>query len=267
MLRCHYCGFAVKKSIKCSKCGSNDLKDFGLGTEKLEEELNKRYDARVVRMDMDTTSKKGKHEEIIKKFGEHEYDILVGTQMIAKGLDFPLVTLVGVINADASLNIPDFRSSERTFQLLSQVSGRAGRADKMGEVIIQTYNNNHYSIVMASQHNYLSFYKEEMKIRKKLNYSPYYFIILVTITTKDYELSFKEAAKIGEYLRNNLSGNTYILGPTMANVFRVNNVYRQQCIIKYRTDPKLREVLIKLDNHYKTNSKVSVEIDIDPNRL
>ena len=187
--------------------------------------------------------------------------------MIAKGLDFPLVTLVGVINADASLNIPDFRSSERTFQLLCQVSGRAGRSDKKGEVVIQTYNNKHYSIMYAKNHNYLAFYKEEMQIRKQLNYSPYYYIILISISTKDYELSFKEAKKIGDYLRNNLDKNTYVLGPAMANIFRINNVYRQQCIIKYRHDNNLKQTLINLDNHYKTNNKVKVEIDIDPNRL
>ena len=267
MLRCHYCGYAVLKYEKCSCCGSNDLGDYGLGTEKLEEELNRRYDARVVRMDMDTTSKKGAHERIIEDFSSHKYDILVGTQMIAKGLDFPLVTLVGVINADASLNIPDFRSSERTYQLLSQVAGRAGRADRLGYVVIQTYNDKHYSIRLASEHDYLSFYKEEMKIRKKLNYSPYYYIILISISTKDYEASFKEANKVGEYLRNNLEGSTFVLGPAMASVFRVNNVYYQQCIIKYKKDDKLRQVLIDLDNHYKTNSKVKVEIDIEPNRL
>lgn len=267
MLRCHYCGYAVLKYEKCSCCGSSDLSDYGLGTEKLEEELNRRYDARVVRMDMDTTSKKGAHERIIEDFSSHKYDILVGTQMIAKGLDFPLVTLVGVINADASLNIPDFRSSERTYQLLSQVAGRAGRADRLGYVVIQTYNDKHYSIRLASKHDYLSFYKEEMKIRKKLNYSPYYYIILISISTKDYEASFKEANKVGEYLRNNLEGSTFVLGPAMASVFRVNNVYYQQCIIKYKKDDKLRQVLIDLDNHYKTNSKVKVEIDIEPNRL
>lgn len=267
MLRCHYCGYAINKYTKCQKCSSTDLKDYGLGTQRLEEELNKKYQARIIRMDMDTTSKKGAHQKIIEDFGEHKYDILVGTQMIAKGLDFPLVTLVGVINADASLNIPDFRSSERTYQLLSQVSGRAGRANRPGEVIIQTYNNNHYSITLAKNHNYLAFYKEEMKIRKQLNYSPYYFIILVSISTRDYETSFSEANKIGDYLRKNLSKNTYILGPAMANVFKINNVYYQQCIIKYKYDNKLRQTLINLDNHYKTNNKVNVEIDVDPNRL
>lgn len=267
MLRCHYCGYAVKKYMECPKCHSHDLKDYGLGTQKLEEELAKRYSARVVRMDMDTTSRKGAHQRILSDFGNHKYDILVGTQMIAKGLDFPLVTLVGVINADASLNVPDFRSSERTFQLLCQVSGRAGRADHPGEVVIQTYNNDHYSIMMSRTHDYFSFYKEEMKIRKQLNYSPYYYIILVRISTKDYELSFQEANKIGEYLRQNLSSTTFVLGPAMANVFRVDNVYRQQCIIKYKKDDKLKKVLLDIDNRYKNNSKVNVEIDIDPNHL
>ena len=267
MLRCHYCGYAVKKYVECPRCHSHDLKDYGLGTQKLEEELLRRYSARVVRMDMDTTSKKGAHQKIIEEFGEHKYDILVGTQMIAKGLDFPLVTLVGVINADASLNVPDFRSSERTFQLLCQVSGRAGRADLAGEVVIQTYNNDHYSIMLSRNHDYLSFYKEEMKIRKQLNYSPYYYIILVKISTRDYENSFTEASKIGDYLRKNLSPTTFVLGPAMASVFRVDNVYHQQCIIKYKKDDKLRKVLLEIDNYYKGNSKVQVEIDVDPNRL
>jgi len=267
MLRCHYCGYSVNKYTECPKCHGHDLKDYGLGTQKLEEELLKRYSARVVRMDMDTTSKKGAHERILSLFGEHQYDILVGTQMIAKGLDFPLVTLVGVINADASLNVPDFRSSERTFQLLSQVAGRAGRAEYPGEVVIQTYNHQHYSIQLSKTHDYLSFYKEEMKIRKQLNYSPYYYMILVKVLTKDYDTSFQEAKKVGDYLKKNLSVGTCVLGPAMANVFRVDNVYRQQCIIKYKKDEKLREVLLKLDEYYKNNSKVSLEIDVEPNRL
>ena len=266
MLRCHYCGFATKRYDRCPNCNSNDLKDYGLGTEQLEELIKDKYKARVIRMDMDTTSKKYAHQRIINDFGNHKYDILLGTQMVSKGLDFPLVTLVGVINADASLNIPDFRSSERTFQLLCQVSGRAGRSDKEGEVIIQTYNNTHYSILLAKNHDYLSFYKEEMKIRKKLNYSPYYYMILVNIMSKDYEYCFSEANKIGKYLRDNLKDTTYVLGPTMAGVFKINNVYHLQCIIKYKYDNKLKDTLIALDNHYKTNNKINVEIDIDPNK-
>ncbi len=267
MLRCHYCGYAKPKNMECPKCHSHNLKDYGLGTEKLEEELNKKYNARIIRMDTDTTSKKGAHQKIIEAFEQEKYDILVGTQMIAKGLDFPKVTLVGVINTDASLNIPDFRSSERTFQLLCQVSGRAGRAEYPGEVVIQTYNPDHYSIIYSKYHDYISFYKEEMKIRKQLNYSPYYYIILVRISTRDYEESFKEATLIGEYLRKNLSPTTYVLGPALAPVFKIDNIYYQQCIIKYKKDNQLKEVLMKLDEHYKINKKVKVEIDIDPNRL
>lgn len=267
-LRCHYCGFYKKKTDKCSSCGSSNIKDYGMGTQKLEEELKQKFpSANIIRMDMDTTSKKGAHEQIIKDFGRHKYDILVGTQMIAKGLDFPNVSLVGVLNADMSLTIPDFRSAERTFQLLSQVSGRAGRGDIQGEVIIQTYNNNHYSIVFAKNHDYLSFYKEEMKIRKSLSYPPYYYITLVNISCKDYELGFAHADKIGKYLRDNLEKTTIILGPTMANMFKINNVFHYQCIIKYQRDDKLSKVLKEIDDIYKIESKVNVSINVDPTRL
>lgn len=265
--RCHYCNYSIKNIRECPVCKSTNIKDYGLGTEKLEEELNRLFSARIIRMDMDTTSKKGMHEKIIEDFGEHKYDILLGTQMIAKGLDFPLVTLVGVINADASLNVPDFRSAENTFQLLSQVSGRAGRSDLAGEVIIQSYNPDHYSIKHAKNHDYLGFYMEEMNIRKMLSYSPYYYITLVNISSKDYELGFKEANKIGTYLRNNLGPNTKVLGPSMANVFKINNVFHYQCIIKYKKDELLNTVLKNIDDIYKTNSKIDVSIDVEPVRV
>ena len=266
-LRCHYCNYTKKCPSKCMKCGSTDIKGIGLGTEKLEQEIIDKFKARVIRMDADTTSKKGMHEKIIKEFGLGKYDILLGTQMIAKGLDFPKVTLVGVINADMSLCVPDFRSSERTFQLLSQVSGRAGRGKYPGEVIIQTFNPNHYSIRYAKNHDYLNFYKEEMAIRKQLNYSPYYFITLVRISCKDYEEGFKHANKIKDYLEKNLSSDTILLGPTMASMFKINNIYNYQCIIKYKKDLKLKDTLININNIYKTNNKVNVEIDVDPIRL
>jgi len=265
--RCHYCNYSIKNIAKCPACDSSKIKEFGMGTEKLEEELHRLFKARVVRMDMDTTSKKGMHEKIITDFGDGKYDILVGTQMIAKGLDFPKVTLVGVINADASLNVPDFRSAEVTFQLLSQVSGRAGRSDLPGEVVIQTYNPDHYSIKYASQHNYLDFYKEEMKIRKELSYSPYFYLTLVNIKCRDYDLGFKEANKIGDYLRKKLNKETKVLGPSMASVFRINNIYNYQCIIKYKKDDCLVNTLIEIDNIYKMNNKVDVEIDVEPMRL
>lgn len=265
--RCHYCNYSIKNVNKCPVCGSDNMKDYGLGTEKLEEELRRIFDARIVRMDMDTTSKKGMHEKIIEDFGNHKYDILVGTQMIAKGLDFPLVTLVGVINADSSLNVPNFRSAEVTFQLLSQVAGRSGRSSLSGEVIIQTYNPEHYSITYAKEHDYFNFYTEEMKIRKELKYPPYYYITLVNIVSKSYDDGFKEANKIGEYLRKYVCSDTRVLGPSMANVFKMNNLYHYQCIIKYRRDDKLNSILTKIDDIYKSNSKVDVSIDVNPVRV
>ena len=266
-LKCHYCGYSMVLPNKCSICGSNNLKDYGLGTEKLEETLNSLYNARIVRMDVDTTSKKGQHQKIIDDFGEHKYDILIGTQMIAKGLDFPLVTLVGVVSIDSSLTSPDYRASENTFQLLSQVSGRAGRSENKGEVIVQTFNPDHYAITLAKNHDYIDFYKEEMKIRKILKYSPYYYMVLVSITSKDYELGFKEANKIGSYIRNNISNDSIVLGPTMANMFKVNNIYHYQIIIKYRKDDSLMKVLKFIIDMQVKNNKIDVSIDFNPSRI
>lgn len=266
-LKCHYCGYSMVLPNKCSICGSDNLKDYGLGTEKLEETLNSLYKARIVRMDVDTTSKKGQHQKIIDDFGEHKYDILIGTQMIAKGLDFPLVTLVGVVSIDSSLTSPDYRASENTFQLLSQVSGRAGRSENKGEVIVQTFNPDHYAITLAKNHDYIDFYKEEMKIRKMLKYSPYYYMVLVSITSKDYELGFKEANKIGSYIRNNINKDSIVLGPTMANMFKVNNIYHYQIIIKYRKDDSLMKVLKFIIDMQVKNNKIDVSIDFNPSRI
>lgn len=266
-LKCHYCGYSMVLPNKCSICGSDNLKDYGLGTEKLEETLNSLYKAKIVRMDVDTTSKKGQHQKIIDDFGEHKYDILIGTQMIAKGLDFPLATLVGVVSIDSSLTSPDYRASENTFQLLSQVSGRAGRSENKGEVIVQTFNPDHYAITLAKNHDYIDFYKEEMKIRKMLKYSPYYYMVLVSITSKDYELGFKEANKIGSYIRNNISSDSIVLGPTMANMFKVNNIYHYQIIIKYRKDDSLMKVLKFIIDMQVKNNKIDVSIDFNPSRI
>ena len=196
-LRCHYCGYGEKVYDKCPSCGEESLNRLGVGTQKVEEELNNIFpSARVLRMDYDTTSRKGMHEEMINSFKNHEYDILLGTQMVAKGLDFSLVTLVGVINADTSLNIPDFRSSENTFSLLSQVAGRSGRSDKSGKVIIQTFNPDHYAISFVKKHDYLSFYEKEMSIRRQLKYPPYFYLCNIRISGKDSSYVFGEAIKI-----------------------------------------------------------------------
>lgn len=167
-MRCHYCGHEEPIPNRCPNCGGNKIRYYGTGTQKVEEELRELYpQARILRMDVDTTRRKGAHEQILQKFGAKEADILLGTQMIAKGLDFPEVTLVGVLNADTSLNLPDFRSSEHTFQLLTQVSGRAGRAEKAGEVVIQTFNPQHYAIELAKKQNYEQFYQQEMHVRHR----------------------------------------------------------------------------------------------------
>ena len=266
-LRCHYCGYGTKVQDTCPSCYGRSLTMYGLGTEKLEEELVKKFNARVVRMDLDTTTSKKAHSKIIKDFLNQKYDILVGTQMIAKGLDFPNVTLVGVINADASLNIPDFRSSEYTYQLLSQVSGRSGRDKKEGIVIIQTLNPEHYSIKYAKDHDYDGFFNYEMSIRKKLGYPPYYYLTLIKILSRDYQLCMKEANKVGEFLRKNLPSDVIVLGPSIASTFKVNNIYHFQCIIKYKKEDDIKEVLRTIDNIYKVNTKVRIEMDIDPVRL
>ena len=264
-LRCHYCGYTVFKEETCPACHEKALSDYGTGTEKLEQELNKLYpEARVIRMDADTTRRKGAHEDIINRFKNHEYDILLGTQMISKGLDFPLVTLVGVINADATLNIPDFRSGERTFSLLNQVAGRAGRSSIPGEVIIQTFNSDNFTLECVKENNYQKFYEYEMQNRHKLDYPPYYYLTSVKIASKDYELASKEITKVKSYLLKHLANTSKILGPTTANVFKVNNIYRFQIIIKYKKDDNLFKSLKELDKLYSLNNKVNIEIDNNP---
>lgn len=267
MLRCHYCGYGTKKEEICPSCKENSVKQLGNGTQKIEEEIQKYFsDAKVIRMDADTTSKKNSHFKIINDFNEQKYNILVGTQMIAKGLNFPNVTLVGVINGDSSLNMPNFRSSENTFSLLDQVIGRAGRHEKKGEAIIQTFNPDHYSIVCASNHDYKGFYSSEMQIRKKLNYPPYCFITLVKISSKDFNYGISEAKKISDYLRRNLK-STNVLGPSIANILRVNNVYNFGVILKYKKDENLYNSLNEIIKIYEGNSKVSVELDFNPINL
>lgn len=265
---CHYCGFSKVREGICSKCGSDNVMDYGIGTERLVEEVERLIEgARVVRMDLDTTGRKGSHQRIIRQFDSGVYNVLVGTQMIAKGLDFPNVVLVGVISADSSLNVPDFRSSERTFELLTQVSGRSGRGIDAGEVIVQSFDTGHYSLEYARRQDYVGFYREEMKMRKVLKYSPYYYIVVVSVLSKDYKEGMREARKVGEYLRSKLDGEAIVLGPAMANVFKMNNVYRYKCTVKYRKSDKLEEVLTFIDGIYRDNVRVSIEVDVGPSRM
>lgn len=267
MLRCHYCGYATPLPKVCPNCNEEALSDLGVGTEKIEEELHGLLpNARVLRMDVDTTSRKGAHKKMIDAFRNHEYDILLGTQIVAKGLDFSDVTLVGVINADTSLNIPDFRSSENTYSLLSQVAGRSGRSQKTGKVYIQTFNPDHYAISFVKEHDYLGFYREEMKIRRRLGYPPFYFLCYLKISGKEADYLFQEALKIKRSLERNL-GHTTILGPTTLAVFKVNNIYRYGIILKYKREEALYDILIKVQNHYKSNHKLRVDIDFNPSHF
>ena len=265
-LNCHYCNYTTYKPIECSKCHSKSISNLGMGTEKLEEEVKKEFNCRVIRMDVDTTTKKGSHEKIITDFKNKKYDILIGTQMISKGLDFDNVTLVGVINGDASLNIPDFRSSERTFDLLNQVAGRSGRSTKSGKVIIQGFNLDHYSIIMASNHDYIGFYNEEMKIRKILSYPPYYNLTLIKINGLNYNEVYNESNKIVNYLKGNLH-NTIILGPSNCNIPKINNKYYMQIIIKYKNTNLIIENLKFINEKYRKNKNINVDIDINPKNI
>ncbi|MBR1386674.1 MAG: primosomal protein N' [Bacilli bacterium] len=263
MERCHLCGYATKRHITCPVCHEESVKNLGVGTEKIEEELNKMFNARIIRMDFDTTSTKGAHEKIITSFKNHEYDILLGTQMIAKGLDFPLVTLVGVINADTSLMIPNFRSSEYTFELLSQVAGRSGRSDKEGFVIIQSFNVDHYAIKLSKTQDYKLFFKQEMNIRRKLNYPPYCYLVYVKVIGTDYELVRNESNIIRDRLKENLKSKE-ILGPSIGSTFKIKNTYRFGITIKYKKEDNLYPYLNSLLEYYKTNNKITIDIDFNP---
>ncbi len=267
-LRCHYCGYTKVFSKICPNCHEEAINSFGLGTEKLESYINELFpSARVVRMDKDTTSRKGSHERIIKDIEDNKVDIIIGTQMISKGLDFPKVTLVGIINADESLNIPDFRASENTFDLITQVAGRAGRANLKGKVLIQTFNTSNKTLNYVINNDYFGNYKYEMNIRKELKYPPYYYLVSIKILSKDYNKASDEANKIVNYLRNNLNKETIILGPTTAFQYKINNIYRYQIMIKYRYDNNLDKVLNDINQEYITNKYVSIEIDNNPIRM
>lgn len=263
-LICHYCGYQKTCEELCPKCHEKSLNYYGLGTEKLEEEIKKLYpSARVVRMDQDTTRNKGTHEKIIDAFKNEEYDILLGTQMISKGLDFPKVSLVGVINADTTLNIPNFKASENTFALLHQVAGRSGRSEIAGEVVIQTFNPDHYVIEAVKANSYDKFYLAEMDFRRKLKYPPFYYLVSLKVIGSSYETSIENSKKVKNYLEKNLDG-CQILGPTTASIFRFNNEYRMQIIIKYKYSNNLYQVLKDLDNLYSMNKNVRLEIDFNP---
>lgn len=266
-MKCHYCGHEERIPYRCPNCGQDKIRYYGTGTQKVEEELQTLLpESRILRMDVDTTRRKGAHEKILRTFGEGQADILLGTQMIAKGLDFPNVTLVGVLNADTALNLPDFRSSERTFQLLTQVSGRAGRAEKPGEVIIQSFNPEHYAIQLAKAQDYEDFYTKEMYIRHRGDYPPYYFTVQITASHPEENEAAKQMFQIARKLKQGLSPQAILLGPTPNAIMRVNNRYFYQVIIKYKQEPMLQPLLkeILTDTQRATARGLKLSIDAEP---
>ena len=266
-MKCHYCGYEAVVPTICPECTSEHIRYFGTGTQKVEEELGKIFpEARVIRMDVDTTSRKGSHEKLLTAFQEGKADILLGTQMIAKGLDFPNITLVGVLSADTMLHLPDFRSSEKTFQLLTQVSGRAGRHELAGEVVIQTYSPEHYSIELAGQQDFDQFYQKEMMIRKIHQYPPFYYLALITVSHEELMKVVDVTEKISVTLSSRLSKGAHILGPVACPIPRINNKYRYQCIVKYKKEPKLTQTLKMILDHYQQDMhRTGLQISIDKN--
>ncbi|MEC0665453.1 primosomal protein N' [Priestia flexa] len=267
-MKCHYCGYEEPTQTACPECESDHIRFFGSGTQKVEEELGKVLpEASVIRMDVDTTSRKGAHEKLLTKFGNGEAQILLGTQMIAKGLDFPNVTLVGVLSADTMLNLPDFRAAEKTFQLLTQVSGRAGRHHLPGEVVIQTYAPEHYSIQLASQHDYDTFYLEEMKLRQAHRYPPFFYLALVTVSHENVAKVVSVTGKISQYLRQKLSPQAVILGPVASPIAKIKDRYRYQCMIKYKLEPNMIPALKYVVNQYQDQmqqEQLTITIDLHP---
>lgn len=247
-LRCHYCGYQTRLMKLCPSCGSPYLAPFGFGTEKLESYVKRVFPtASVLRMDADTTKRKGDHERILEKFRKHQADILIGTQMIVKGHDFPDVTLVGLIAADLNLSAPDFKASERTFQLLTQAAGRAGRGAQAGTVIIQTYQPDHYAIVLSKRQDYKAFYEKEFRFRKLMGYPPTERLMTIQLASKDENfLSMVSAAAAEGFQLDCSAEGAELIGPLEASVYRINDVYRKIVYIKHPS----HDIIIRLRDRF-----------------
>lgn len=269
-LVCHYCGHTVNNYSLCPKCKSSAIRYFGIGTQKVEEELNNLFpDASVIRMDNDTTREKLSHHKILKRFSEEKIDILVGTQMITKGLDFPSVSLVGVLAADMMLYVDDYQASERTFQLITQVCGRAGRGDTKGRAVIQTYSPDHWVIDCASKQDFKEFYKKEIFLRRNMNYPPFGDIINVVVSGENGNEVKNTIMMISRSVAENLTsrGVDYsLLGPTPAPLSKINNKFRWRFIIKCLADETVRE-LLRESIKVSPKAEVTVSLDINPNNM
>ena len=268
-LRCHYCGYYTTIPAKCPECGSTQIFMRGFGTEKLEEELSLMFpETNIKRMDLDTMRTRHAHQQIINDFEQRKIDVLVGTQMITKGLDFDHVSLVGIMNADNMINFPDFRSFERSYQLMTQVGGRSGRKNKRGLVFIQTYNPKHDVLKYVLDNDYTGFYSFQMADRLKFKYPPYYRLILLKLKSRDYDLLNKGARELAKELRNNLEKR--VLGPEYPLVSRIKNWYIKHILIKIEKDVSLsfikNQVIksIEVFNHKTDFKSVQVQIDVDP---
>ena len=269
MLQCHYCDYSEEPPKICPGCGSHLIKYFGIGTEQVEQFARERYPkARIVRMDVDTTRRKGAHDKILQAFRNKEIDILIGTQMIAKGHDFPEVTLVGVVLADIALHFPDFRSGERTFQLLTQVAGRTGRGQEPGEVIVQTYSPEHYAIKAAEHHDYDIFFHEEIGYRKEILQPPLSQLINIVLSDESEELVIAEAHRLANLLNQGIYevAGIEILGPAQAPLAKVRGKFRWQIILKSREGEVLRRICREIMTKYyqEQKSTVTVTVDVDP---
>ena len=273
-LKCHYCGYETQFNSTCDECGSHKMRQIGAGTEKIEEELAGLFpSARIVRVDSESIKTKQNYEKVYNDFKNHKYDIMLGTQIIAKGLDFSNVTLVGIINADIILNFPDFRASEKTFQLLTQASGRAGRGEKDGEVIIQTFNGENDVIKKTIESDYEGYYKNEMIIRKMLNYPPFGRIVILVISATEENLA-KEKAQIlrKEIVKNidtavKLTTNNFISDAFKSPIYKINGRYRYQIFFKFERENilKIKKIIKKCAGKFqKMEKKLRITIDVDP---
>jgi len=264
-LICHYCGYTVDPPELCPNCSSEKISFSGFGTERIEDLLNDLFPgAVIVRMDTDTLIKRKSLPEILNAFAKRQIDILIGTQIVTKGLHFPNVTLVGVLNADIALNFPDFRAAERTFDLITQVAGRAGRGEKGGEVIIQTYNPSHYAIQTAKSHDYLTFFMQEIKYRQALNYPPFCRIVRLVFRGKKQKKLFETAYIAIDIIKEKAKNKVAILGPSVCPLSRIKQNYRVHVIIKTDGIAGINSVLFELNSKVKRVSGVYMEIDIDP---
>lgn len=271
-LKCNYCGYEKYFNGKCNACGSEKVMQIGTGTEKIEEEIKSYFpESRTVRVDSETVKTKKDYEDIYNDFKNHKYDIMLGTQIIAKGFHFPDVTLVGIINSDIILNFPDFRAGEKTFQLLTQSSGRAGRGSKDGKVIIQTFNEENEVIQNTVTGNYEGYYRKEMELRKILNYPPFGRLIIIVVSSEEEEELEKKAKKFynilmaGLNIGTNPGGNEFVSEPFKAPIYKINGRYRYQIFIKFNREniTKVKNVIRKAMNEYK-EKKIRISVDVDP---